>query len=174
MKIQTAIQILERQLSEIQAIQKGDRSWVLQTQEYIKSFFGEQSVLLSFFDKFNFLEHWSYNTEDDPTLLKRKTQAAVYLTGCIQTLKDVGLYKKPRQNFLSSLSDTALWTMFGTILPLIIYLSFYFGKKEGDNKIEKLEIELQKSKDTISSIRITTFLNTYPILKADTSKTEKK
>ena len=174
MKLQTALKILQRQLLQIETIQKGDNSWVLQTQEYIKNFFGEQTILLSFFNNFTFIAIHSYGSEDDPMLINRKKQATEYMTGCIQSLNDIGLYKKPKQNFLSSLSDTALWTMFGTILPLIIYLSFYFGKKEGDNKIERLEIELQKSKDTISSIRITTFPNSNPIPNTDTSKAHKK
>ena len=53
MKLQTALKILQRQLLQIETIQKGDNSWVLQTQEYIKKFFGEQTILLSFFNNFN-------------------------------------------------------------------------------------------------------------------------
>lgn len=174
MKLQTALNILNRQLSKIVNIQKGDTSWVLQTQEYIKTFFGDETHFLHFFKTFTFKQLHNYGSEDDPHLIDRKKRATEFLNDCIQTLNDIGLYKKPKQNFLSSLSDTALWTMFGTILPLIIYLSFYFGKKEGDNKIEKLEIELQKSKDTISSIRITSFPNSYPIPKTDTNKTNNK
>jgi len=57
-----------------------------------------------------------------------------FLENCIKKIQASGLYKKPKTNSFSRLSDTALWTLITIISSAIFYAGFWFGSHDLDKK----------------------------------------
>ena len=133
-----------------------DETWVSQTASYIKDFFGENSTEYSFISNFNFkIPFNQYDSKTFPLrIMTEKTlKCKKYLENCIETINDKGLYKKPKRNFLNTISDTALWTTISIGIPGLLTIGGLFGNMFSDNQNVELRTENKMLKDSISIFR---------------------
>lgn len=175
MTTKQAIEILKRQRAKLD--QPNDETWIFQTASFIKDFFGEKSVEFDMISNFNFDKYIISMWLLDPNhqnVLKIINTAKNILDSCIETLQVKGLYKPT--NFLTTLSDTALWTIIPFVVIAVFSGGLLVGQYFSDIKNIELRQQLQKCNDN-SSITIPTFPNTNPItdtIKNKSSDTTKK
>lgn len=152
MNKKNAIKILEVQKSKLEnnSIYK-DETWVFQTASYIKDFFGENSTEYSFISQFNFMVKVLNTTSNDETLRllnEKKEKVATFIDNCIETIRNKGILKEEKVNFLNRLGNGPLVAIIVFIVPSLIGLGFYFGTE----KINQDNIVLKEiNKKTIAS-----------------------
>jgi hypothetical protein len=157
MTVKKAIDILQKQKAKIDDPQhRNDDNWVFQTASYIKDFFGFESTEYSFIGQFHFYVQ-STNWDSDEVvryrLSEKPIEAKKFLDNCIETLQHKGLFKKPKQNFLNRLSDTALWTIISITVPGLITIGVFFGNMYSDKQNIELRQDNKLLKDSLTLLR---------------------
>ena len=117
-----AIEILNKQIVKLEKDQVDKNQWNLQTNTYLRSFFGEdseQSVYLNY-------HTWNYNQLEGSGQIKDKKQPVIDFIGdCIDTIQDLGLKKlDPKGNFLTRISDK--WAV--TVVSSLVVVAFFLGR----------------------------------------------
>jgi hypothetical protein len=140
----TAISILNKQIDKLK-LSKENRtdSWTIETKQYIISFFGEDSIQKDFFNGYS----WVLNPNSD--LDWQEKQVIAFLNDCINTIRNIGLYKKEKPNFLVTLPN---WII-SAVLPGLFALGLLAGKCSSDYQNVKLKQDNILYQDTLSSIR---------------------
>ncbi len=165
MTTKRAIEILTKQRDKIDDRNyPRDETWVFQTAEYIRQFFGDNSTQFSFISQFKFgvrRSNWDREEDVKRWLAQKPEDAKQFLSNCIEDLKHFGLYKPPTMNFLSKLSDTALWTLIPFILSVVFSGGYFFGQYFSEVKNIELRQELKKYQNT-SSTTITILPDSQP------------
>lgn len=153
MTTEKAIEILIRQRDKV--VDKdhyNDETWVFHTASHIKDFFGEDSTEYSFISQFKFTvignsamsnEQWRSDLDH------QQDKALKFIDNCIQTIKDKGLYRPPRQNFLQRLNDTWLTTILVLVLSGIGTVTFLIGQYTAGLENIELERDLKQAKDSL-------------------------
>jgi hypothetical protein len=167
MTTKKAIEILTKQRDKIDDINyPNDETWVYQTAEYIRQFFGENSTQFSYINRFSFsVLATNYDSKEAVRqwMAQKPRDAKQFLNNCIEDLKHTGLYKKPSVNILSKLSDTALWTIIPFTLTTVFTGGFLLGQYLTDIKNIELRQELTKCKNA-SPNTITAYPNDNSII----------
>lgn len=123
-----AIKIIEIQIEKLKEFKEPknfDYNWKSQTMTYIENFFGSDST------EFNSIKNIQgsgpYATSPIP-LLKN----------CIELIRNLGLYKKPKQNFLYSMPNWLAMLLFPLMLTIGITIGNFQAKSQmndtNDNK----------------------------------------
>lgn len=169
MKTKQAIQLLTLQKNKLPNENVRTHTWLTQTTSIIKDAFGKDSEEYIHINDFEFysitMDSMSATYNTNAVINTRKVAVATFIDNCIETIEVKGVHKEKGGNFLNNLSDTALWTIIGTIIPLLCATSYYLGKREGDNRIEKVEIQNQKLRDSIKEVA-----KNFPLLEKDKNK----
>ena len=132
-----AIKIINTQIEKLKSSKDNrNESWTIETQTYIIHFFGKDSHQNDFFKYYS----WSLQPDFDPDVQEKET--IIFLNDCINTIKNVGLYKEPKINFLNQLSDSIIVL----ILTTIGIVSFGLGKYISDVQNIELKIENENYK----------------------------
>lgn len=135
MNKKTAIKVIEIQIQKLDKFHEKklyDLVWKTQTTQYIKQIFGESS------EQFDYMSTAKVQSPYSPDPTK-------FLDSCIDSVKNVGVYKEPKKNILSSLSDSLIVL----ILTTIGIVSFALGKYTSDTQ----NIELKRdNKELIDSL----------------------
>ena len=157
MNSKKAIEILKIQIEKLDnpKIRK-DENWIFQTASYIKDFFGKESAEYSFISNFNFKVPFNqYDNKSFPIeqLNLKILKSRQYLENCIETIKVKGLYKHPKPNFISRISETALWAIISISIPGLLTIGGLFGNMISENKNVELKIENKKLKDSILTLK---------------------
>jgi len=180
MKPKQAIKILERQRDRISDPKfPNDETWVFQTTEHIKDFFGESSSQFAFISQFSFSVIGHPSTSDEKwryELDSKKRKAERFIDTCIETINDKGLYKPPKQNFLAGLGDTWLVIIFGTVVPALFFGGVWIGEYRSDIKNIELRRHLQSARDSLSNMTTTIMKNSVKdsgSIATDENKSEK-
>jgi len=163
MTVNKAVKCLQQQQSKLPIEKGNEQIWRNQTMSYLKSFFGNGSDEHKFIMGFSFgqdsesyySEHWgrfiinkSYVGND------KQKEAYLFIDYCIETLKAKGLHKDSKKEFLNRYSDKEIIFSFLTAFIFIGGLCYTVGQITSNNKIDRLEFENQKLKDTISTMKI--------------------
>jgi hypothetical protein len=130
-----AISILKNQIEKIKTPEGKTSEWSMQTKSYVKSFFGEDSIQFEYFQTFSFFSTYTY----DPVL---------FLNECIEFIKNNGLYKVPKKNFLESLPN---WLIM-LLIPALFSAGLAIGKYTSDLQNIELKRELKELKNNKSLI----------------------
>lgn len=118
MNNKTAISILNKQIDKLQSSKENrNDSWTIETKHYIISFFGEDSIQKDFFNGYS----WSLNPNSDLDWQER--QVVIFLNDCINIIKNVGLYKRPKNNLVS---DKSNFELIGIVISISIFV-FWIG-----------------------------------------------
>ncbi len=140
MRKSTAIGLLREQQESLKSTYGNTfAAWKNHTISLIKDFFGENSPeyeaakLLAYARVID--RELDYNTQTIINKTEKNTELILaFLENCIKKIQASGLYKKPKTNSFSRLSDTALWTLITIISSAIFYAGFWFGSHDLDKK----------------------------------------
>lgn len=145
-----AISIIQSQIDKLKnSNENRNFSWTNETRAYIVEFFGKDSEQNSYFNDFN--SWWklipSIDKDFPESIDNNEKNVIKFLEGCIDIIKNIGIVKKPKVNYLHTLPEWVI-TM---VLPSLIVLGIMIGKYLNDvenlkltNKIELLEIQIKK------------------------------
>jgi len=151
-KKQKAITILQRQRNKLEKLKNPtdiDVDWVIQTKTYIDKFFGENSPQ-------------SKRLIGVPIAQETTPNFIPFLKDCIETINDIGLYKKPKTNFLYTIPEWAA--------SLLLTLIFIIGVTVGETKLvssifkhkdKEQTSELFRINSPVPSASITKYLTKY-------------
>jgi hypothetical protein len=149
MNKKTAITILNRQIDKLKILESPkdySYDWLVQTTTYIDNFFGLDS-------------NQSKRIKDNPIGCSHTSNLIPFLNDCIETIMNIGLYKKPKINLLSSIPN---WIII-LILPALVTLGVLLGKYTSDIQNIELKREVKILNDSISSFRYDTNKNSDKI-----------
>ena len=153
MTVKNAIDILRQQKAKIEdPNHTNDETWVFQTASYIKEFFGDNSPEYKFIARFTFqvLVQDDISNEDIRYfLLEKRTKAKTFLDNCIETLQHKGLFKEPKQNFLSNFSTSEMYSFLLAIGSILITIGFFFGNMYSDKQNTDLRQDKKVLKDSL-------------------------
>jgi hypothetical protein len=176
MTIKKAIGILHNQKGKIDDPNfVNDKTLVFQTASYIKEFFGEDSPEYKFISRFNFavLASDDISNEDLQYMFTEKEkQIKIFLDNCAETLNHKGLFKQPKQNFLSSFSNVELYSFLITIGTILVTVGLFFGNIYSDRQNIELRQDKKKLQDSLIILRKLEFI--HKIASDSTNKTIKK
>jgi len=156
MTVKKAIDILKGQRDKLDNFDNKNQNWVFQTASYVKDFFGENSTEFSFISQFQFhvvSSNWDSPDDVRRWLAEKPIEAKRFLDNCIETLQHKGLIKLPKQNSLSRLSETALWTILGVGVTGLISAGFFFGNLYSDKQNIELRQDNKLLKDSLIMFR---------------------
>ncbi|HBF87321.1 MAG TPA: hypothetical protein DDX39_01675 [Bacteroidales bacterium] len=160
MKLKQAIKIIEEQKQKVLSpdYPKNDE-WIVETASYIKDFFGFESIEYSRIAQFK----WHVKVLDTTPKEKIKqfleqntSNIVIFLDNCKRTLKNKGLYKVPKNNFLSDKSNLELLSI---ILGICVFI---FGIGYWTKKFEVFSVVTRTEKSA--------YYSTYDSLENETSK----
>lgn len=80
-----------------------------------------------------------------------RTDIVNRLTHALEQIKVHGPYNPPRQNFLSTVSDAAIWTTIGIAVPAIFYAGHIVGNHSSDMEKVELRQEVRQLKEHLST-----------------------
>ena len=154
MKPTKAIKILIRQRDKVLSRDhQNDYIWITQTTYYIKEIFGEDSEQHRFIQKFSFNPGLSLSTfPKDQTRSEAdrlKASAVRFLNTCIEAIKDIGVQKPSKQNFLSGLSDSIIAVIIGLLITVPGATGYFLGQYHSDNEKVNLLWENKELKDSL-------------------------
>lgn len=136
MKKNQAISILKNQKSKIQNQQNRTQEWTVQTRTYIEKFFGVESKEVRYINKFSFFNYPSGDVD-------------LFLDNCIETIENIGLYKKPKTNFLYAIPNWLAMLLF----PLMLTIGIAIGNLQARSQlIDKSQPDKSISTRTTSGI----------------------
>jgi len=137
MNKKTAIKILRKQLAKAEDPETFEiiqNAWKVQTKTYICNFFGEESN--------------EYKWISEVTLYGLyKADPIPFLKNCIETINNIGLYKKPKANFLISAPNWLIMLLF----PFIFSTGLAIGKYSSDLQNIELKRELKSCHKSLSN-----------------------
>ncbi|WP_298147698.1 hypothetical protein [Flavobacterium sp.] len=145
MKPDKAVEILRQQIEKLQTSKDNrTQSWTIETRTYIVYFFGENSFQNEYF------RHLSWSIEPKRDHDRQEKDAIKFLEDCINTIKNVGLYKKPTTNILSKLSDSLIVLILTAIATVAVGIGKYISDIQNiELKRENIELK-EKIKKTIN------------------------
>jgi len=172
------IKVLEQQKAKIlDKNHYNDETWVFQTASYIKDIFGEKSTEYDYISRFTFTVQVLNTTpkEEIGLLIQMKEDKVIkFINNCIETIKNKGIIKPTKMNFLNKLNNGILIAIITFAVPSLIGIGFYFGtEKINENNIElkAANKSIVKSYDSLEaiitnqSITIDTLSQNYDSLK---------
>ena len=148
-----AVKILKTQIIKLEDFEYlKNLTWRTQTAEYVKHFFGAKSNQYSLINNFTFYDSYD-NLSRDQQIKKSAVKAKHFLNDCIQVIENVGLYKEPKTNFLSSLNNYAILGALGAVLASAFTAGITYEKQAADIKNFELKQTLIKKDDTLRTLR---------------------
>jgi hypothetical protein len=160
MKLSKAVEILLEQREKLDTENLRQDTWKTQTASYIKFFFGEKSNEYIFIEEFEFysktLDSFSAQYDTNYYIKANKKAASNFIDNCVDTLKHKGLYKAPKQNFITQLSETAIWTIVGVGVTGLLSAGFFFGNLSSDKQNVELRQENKSMRDSLRVLRSST------------------
>jgi len=152
-----AIDILKQQKSKLRRRNDNignvevliDGTWKTQTESYIKLFFSEKSP------EFDHISH--FMLYELPTLEAYAYKAIpgleTFIDNCVESVKNNGLYRIPRGNFLSRLNEGTLVTILIFAIPGLLTVGTLFGKYLSDTQNIELRSTVKTLKDSLILLR---------------------
>jgi hypothetical protein len=136
---QKAIEILNIQKSKLDSGKSlNDGIWRIQLLSYIATYFSENSTEYKFLSKKHFYvdeyDSRAYRISENSIqddLKEKIVQAREFIDNCIETLKNTGIYRKPKSNFLSRVSENWLIFICGIIISVLVgifYIGYWYGQ----------------------------------------------
>lgn len=152
MTTKKAVKILEEQVLKLE--QSKSEALLLQTQSFIKDFFGENSdeYKVSKNLSFRIISNGLSNEQIKQAFKYKQEEAIKFLNTSIDTLKRKGVKKEP---FLNSISETTFWAIVGLSIPSLFGIGFFFGELKSDKQNIDLRLELKKTQDSLVFIKET-------------------
>lgn len=159
MKIGEAVKILEDLKSKLPIRKQDERVWRTQALSHLKLFFGNDSHEHKFMLGFSFdsssegyrSDYWrEFVVSKKRNSNDKQQEAYCFLEACIESLKAKGLYRLPNGNFLSKFSNAQIWASIFTLGPIILGFCYFLGKMHGEIRMERVEFELQKCKESLN------------------------
>ncbi|NOQ26014.1 MAG: hypothetical protein GQ564_11680 [Bacteroidales bacterium] len=132
-----AIKIMRTQLAKVESSEKFSEianTWQLQTTTYVCNFFGENS------SEYEWINHAELRGE-------YKADPIPFLNNCIETINNIGLYKRPKSNFLTSAPNWLIMLLF----PFIFSAGIAIGKYSSDLQNIELRRELKSCLNSLSN-----------------------
>jgi len=151
-----AIKILQQQIDRLRNNSSNRSSaWNNETKRYIVEFFGENSIE---YDRYwYFGAWWIINPAIDKsvpnTVEHQEKQVIALLESFINTIKNLGITRKPKMNFLYTIPNWILSLIFPALVLLGIIVGKYLDNVENIRlmqKSEKLELENKNLKQKIT------------------------
>lgn len=140
MKKEKAIKILENHIKKLNSTdEKRTQSFLDETKTYIDLFFGENSYQSSYFNQL----FWSYEIGESRD--NQEAKIINYIKDCIITIRNIGVYKQPVENWFSKLPDYVI----NLGLPTICCISFSFGVLFTNNNNLELKKEIKQLKEQL-------------------------
>ena len=152
MRKKKAIKILEEQRQKVlNPHYQNNQEWIFETASYIKNFFGVKSAEYAWISQFKWYVKSGnkavVSTEEIHEILGKKSKKMVlFLNNCKLILENKGLYKIPKNNVLSNISNAALLGTLLTMASIIFGIGFYFGTKKTQKDPIRIENEMNKLK----------------------------
>ena len=152
MRKKKAIKILEQQRQKVlNPHYQNNQEWIFETASYIKNFFGVNSAEYAWISQFKWYVKSGntavVSTEEIHEILGKKSKKMVlFLNNCKLILENKGLYKIPKNNVLSNISNVALLGTLLTMASIIFGIGFYFGTKKTQKDFIRIENEMNKLK----------------------------
>jgi len=121
MNRKTAKKIIKNQIKKLSSFREPkefDNNWKIQTKTYIELFFGNNS------DQFTHMKEIrgaGNQYAPDPT---------PFLKDCVELIDDIGLYKKPKQNFLYTMPNWLAMLAFPLMLTIGITIGNFQAKTQ--------------------------------------------
>ena len=160
MTIKKATEILLNQKKKLTTENLRQDTWLTQTSSFIKDFFGDTSNEYIFIKDFKFysktFDSMSAEYDTNAHINRNSREASQFIGNCIDTLNHKGLYKAPKQNFLTRLSETALWTTLSVGVTGLISIGLFFGNMSSDKQNIELRQENKLLKGSLSIFRTST------------------
>ena len=152
MRKKKAIKILEEQRQKVlNPHYQNNQEWIFETASYIKNFFGVKSAEYAWISQFKWYVKSGnkavVSTEEIHEILGKKSKKMVlFLNNCKLILENKGLYKIPKNNVLSNISNAAILGTLLTMASIIFGIGFYFGTKKTQKDPIRIENEMNKLK----------------------------
>lgn len=159
-----ALKNFKSQLDAVEGLTyQTSRGWKSYTRDIITNFIGPNS---------KFLVHYtgalSYFTNEQ-FFERDKLRSREIITQCIRYIEMNGAYKDPNSNFVSRMSETALWSILSVGVTGLLSAGFYFGNLSSDKQNIELRQEVKVLKDSLSLLRLSIkSANKIPNSRADT------
>lgn len=118
MKTKKAVNIIHNQIIKLDNKENHNHNWILETRTYLKNIFGEDSPQEKSLHYFSF----EYSPNDIP-LNEKIVNQKQFLNNCINTVKNIGVYKPKKENWFSELPN---WSI-NLGLPALCFLAFSAG-----------------------------------------------
>lgn len=155
--IKKATDILLRQKEKLTTENLRQGTWLIQTSSIIKDFFGDTSDEYNFIKDFKFysntMDIMSAEYDTNAHISKNSKAASQFIDNCIETLNHKGLFKAPKTNSLTQISETALWTIISITVPGLISIGIFFGNMYSDKQNIELRVENKLLKDSVTFLR---------------------
>jgi len=150
MKKQRAIGILKNQIDKLNKIKEGNTTiWTNSTNTYLERFFGDLSSQSNFFK----YSYWNTgNKINTNTFDEQKEKGVEFLKECIELIDNLGLYKPPKENFLSRLPNGWILPIIGSLMAGSYFVGGFFSEKVYlNNPIEVKKSSPIPSADSVSN-----------------------
>jgi len=159
-----AIKILQNRIESLNDsnIRKDD-TWVSLTTSYIEIFFGTNSSEYKTIVNFKFTIPFDKYESEISVKNKRENNIKItkqFLENCIELISNKGFHKPTKTNFLTRISETALWAMISISFVGLLTVGSLFGNWYSNTQNVELKLYNNKLKDSISTIYKHT--NKYP------------
>jgi hypothetical protein len=163
MKSAKAISLLTAQRDKLsQVISYEDSVWKTQTRSVVRDIFGERSEEDNYMQDFSYLSLYTPEHRWQQEFLKSKKDVERFLNSCIDTIKERGVPKKTKMNFLYTANHEALAAIFLAICGGIFSIGYIVGENSQYKDLLRLEHEVSTAEktnrnqtDTITSLRNT-------------------
>ena len=118
-ELNIAVNVLQQQIDKGDDSNINYASWKIQSQSIIEKYFSKDSKEYSWFDRRIFSDaHYGINVDEHyrQETIKDLEDTQAHLKASIDTLKIKGVFKPPKPNFLSRISDKWLIFFIGLLL----------------------------------------------------------
>lgn len=100
----------------------------------------------------------------------------IFMDNCISYISNNGIYKEPKKNFLSSMSDEAVIGLIAILVTTVFGAGYFCGNYFSQNKIDNEKIQMKEKLDSLQNLlpiplSKTAILDTQ--IKSDSSKNAK-
>jgi hypothetical protein len=152
MNKRTAKRLLLEQKEKLDDVKNRDEHWIRHTLSLIIQIFGEGSIEHRYFLQFSFSIQYSPGQATFVTAALgniKITDVKQFLQNCAETLDIHDTSNEESLNFLSKWSPPELWGAIGGVALTLFSIGFFFGTLSSSNKIDRLEVETAKLKDSL-------------------------